>query len=158
MPRTGLSGNKSSTTSSSVHHDHEAVRTGRHHVPTSPHQKFVITITSRQCSSDSVVPCTSGSSTFWPSTSSCPSQPTVTSWMTRDGTCAAPQSAGRATEALPPITYPLSCQALALPVRSTIQDQRFGAPRPISRRLPQTLSKLRQSTRSRTRHTLALRL
>ena len=78
---------------------------GCHHEPTSPHQQPVITITSRQCSSKSVVPYTSGSSTFWLSTPSCPSQPTVTSWMTQDGTCVAPQSAGRATTTLAAITY-----------------------------------------------------
>lgn len=66
---------------------------GCHHEPTSPHQQSITTITSRQCSSKSAVPYTSGSSTFWLSTPSCPSQPTVTSWMTQNGTCAAPQSA-----------------------------------------------------------------
>lgn len=78
---------------------------GCHHEPTSPHQQSVVTITSRQCTSKSVVPYTSGSSTFWLSTPSCPSQPTVTSWMTQNGTCAAPQSAGRATTTLAAVTY-----------------------------------------------------
>jgi hypothetical protein len=78
---------------------------GCHHEPTSPRQQSVITITSSKCTSSSVVPYTSGTSTFWFSTPSCPSQPTVTSWMSQNGTCAAPQSAGRATTTLPPITY-----------------------------------------------------
>jgi hypothetical protein len=58
-----------------------------------------------------VVPYTSGSSTFWISTPSCPSQPTVTSWMSTNGTCAAPQSGNLITTTLPaytvtqPVTY-----------------------------------------------------
>ena len=84
-----------------------------HHEPTSPRQQSVITITSRQCTSKSIVPYTSGSSTFWLSSPSCPSQPTVTSWMSQNGTCAAAQSAGRATTTLPAVTYttvlPESC-------------------------------------------------
>jgi hypothetical protein len=86
---------------------------GCHHEPTSPHQQSVITITSRTCSSNSIVPYTSGSSTFWLSTPSCPSAPTVTSWMPQNATCAAPQSAGQATKTLPAVTYttvlPESC-------------------------------------------------
>lgn len=78
---------------------------GCHHEPTSSHQQSVITITSRQCSTKSVVPYTSGSSTFWLSTPSCPSQPTVTSWMTQDGTCVVPQSVGRTTTTLAAIAY-----------------------------------------------------
>lgn len=78
---------------------------GCHHEPTSPRQQSVITITSRQCTSKSLVPYTSGSATFLLSTPNCPSQPTVTSWMTQSGTCPTPQSAGRATETLPPVTY-----------------------------------------------------
>jgi hypothetical protein len=82
-----------------------------HHEPTSPAQRPVITITSHQCASRSVVPYTSASSTFWVSTPSCPSQPTVTSWMSANGTCAAPQSGNLVTTTLPaytvtrPITY-----------------------------------------------------
>jgi hypothetical protein len=82
-----------------------------HHEPTSPLTRPVVTITSHQCASRSVVPYTSGSSTFWVSTPSCPSQPTVTSWMSTNGTCAAPQSGNLITTTLPaytvtqPVTY-----------------------------------------------------
>jgi hypothetical protein len=78
---------------------------GCHHEPTSPRQQSIITITSRRCTTSSIVPYTSGSSTFWLSTPRCPSQPTVTSWMPQNDTCAAPQSAGQATTTLPPITF-----------------------------------------------------
>jgi hypothetical protein len=82
-----------------------------HHEPTSPAQRPVVTISSYQCSTRSVVPYTSGYSTFWVSTPTCPSQPTVTSWMTTNGTCAAPQSGNLVTTTLPaytvtrPVTY-----------------------------------------------------
>ena len=78
---------------------------GCHHDSTSPARQSIITITSRQCTSKSIVPYTSGSSIFWLSTPSCPSQPTVTSWMPQNGTCAAPRSAGQATTTLPPVTF-----------------------------------------------------
>lgn len=65
---------------------------GCHHEPTSPPQRPVITITSRQCATRSILPYTSGSSTFWLSTPSCPLQPTVTSWIPRNGTCPLPGS------------------------------------------------------------------
>lgn len=61
-----------------------------HHEPTSPPQRPVITITSHRCATKSIIPYTSGSSTFWLSTPSCPLQPTVTSWMPRSGTCPLP--------------------------------------------------------------------
>jgi hypothetical protein len=68
-------------------------------------QRAVSTITYHRCASKSIVPYTSGSSTFWLSTPSCPSQTTVTSWMPQSDTCAAPQSGGLATKTLPAVTF-----------------------------------------------------
>jgi hypothetical protein len=68
-------------------------------------QRPVSTITSSRCTSKSAVPYTSGSSTFWLPTPSCPVQTTVTSWVPQSDTCAAPQSGGLATTTLPAVTY-----------------------------------------------------
>jgi hypothetical protein len=76
-----------------------------HHGADQPPQRAVSTITSHRCASKSIVPYTSGSSTFWLSTPSCPSQTTVTSWMPQSDTCAAPQSGGLATKTLPAVTF-----------------------------------------------------
>jgi hypothetical protein len=76
-----------------------------HHGADQPPQRAVSTITSHRCASKSIVPYTSGSSTFWLSTPSCPSQTTVTSWMPQSDTCAAPQSGGLATKTHPAVTF-----------------------------------------------------
>ena len=78
---------------------------GCHHGAMQLPRRPVSTITSHRCDSKSIVPYTSGSSTFWLSTPGCPSQTTVTSWIPPSDTCAAPQSGGLATRTLPAVTY-----------------------------------------------------
>jgi hypothetical protein len=94
----------------------------RYHGEDQQIQRPVSTITSSRCTSKSAVPYTSGSSTFWLPTPSCPVQTTVTSWVPQSDTCAAPQSGGLATttvflpaSTLSPIIYTTSLSGSCLP-------------------------------------------
>lgn len=81
---------------------------GCHHASSLPLQHPIITIMSHKCASQSVVPYTSGSSTYWVSSASCPRLPAVTSWIPANEICIAPQSCGPASTIYENVTLPAS--------------------------------------------------